>query len=62
MSAAGHDCGYVFPKFLEVSTVPSHALDPLEQMILHVECPKCRAHVDLTVILRATSAGKVLDS
>lgn len=59
MSNKTHACGYTFPRMLEVATVPAHALDPLKQVILRVECPRCQASVDLTVVLRDVSDGKV---
>jgi hypothetical protein len=61
MSDKIHDCGYVFPRFIEIGTVPTSVLDKLEKVIAHVECPRCKAHVDLTVIVAITvSGGKVL--
>ena len=62
MSDKVHDCGYVFPRFIEIGTLPSLVLETLEKVIAHVECPQCKAHVDLTIIVALTvgSGGKVL--
>jgi len=49
---SAHTCGYEFARIIEVSTVPDGALHPIEQVILHAECPKCKAHIDLTVVLK----------
>jgi hypothetical protein len=58
MSAKDHDCGYEFPKILEVSTEPEILIQALEELVLHAACPKCGVHVDISVTL--AQEGKVL--
>jgi hypothetical protein len=58
MSEKIHDCGYVFSRFIEVGTVPVSVLESLKEVIAHVECPRCKAHVDLTIIVAFSSDGE----